>query len=936
MTAAVRRRNLWEFGAILVACLIGLAVFSRLVTDATDLWTLTRLQGRSQGSAEVLAIHLDSFAADLTQTAAALSQARGVRTRKESLLGQIIQRHPRLVRSLALVDASGEVVVGELPGGWAAQGFRNLLEQSAATGGLFWAAGPIADRQAGLLLAGVPLLGSAPWEGDRFLALVVCVESAELARLLVRSAVPEPRMITLLVETGSQRTLPVVEGPVSPGPVLFEEFFPGQDQQTLRSLMGDGVTPRQPVRALMMGEVTPALVGAASVEAAGKRWTVLSVFPHRDSRRQASPLIFGAAGVLAFLALFTSFLLVLRRQSEVLPPAERFDSGRKAVEPSRDSDHVPRPERTRDPELRLRGLNLMSANAPALRALGLASEAMAVDRDFLTFVAPEERTRVESFLRGLTTGERVPECFQTRLVTTIGERRVVDMHIGLDVGRGGAQEFVSWRDITSSQRAEALLRAVAQWVPAALVLLDSSGNVTWANEPFSVQSGFRVEHFSGGSILPMVVEEDRRRAVALFGRSRQDKPQEGLLRVRLRSGVLDLVAVRFVPVSAAGALFGVLVVAHRFASALWRGPADEKDAALVGQDVLLNSLSHQLNNELQSVFSALAALAGAGGLGAEERVRLEVLLGRAAGKARRLLLATRSGTGVLAPLKLCPLVERWAQAARQRISPGLRLLARFGCQSDRVLGDAAQIELFLDVALESSLAALRDGGGVVEVSVDELTDAPAVRLAITDTGGVTDHGTQPGEGSSLMPVRQTGRAVGEMVARRHGGSAGSKERAGIGYRLWLDLPVWTGSALPELPLRVPHGEGSILVADDEETIRRALAEVLIEQGYNVVEAVNGAEAADLVLSNPDKFSLVVLDLVMPVMDGRAALRRLREVLPGLPVLICTGYDPAGDPELSLVEVLIKPFSVEEFLNRVKQMLPADPEPNPESSATMEP
>jgi CheY-like chemotaxis protein len=58
---------------------------------------------------------------------------------------------------------------------------------------------------------------------------------------------------------------------------------------------------------------------------------------------------------------------------------------------------------------------------------------------------------------------------------------------------------------------------------------------------------------------------------------------------------------------------------------------------------------------------------------------------------------------------------------------------------------------------------------------------------------------------------------------------------------------------------------------------------------------------------------------MPVMDGREALRRLRAGAPGVPVVICTGYDPAGDDVLAAAGLLIKPFSLDEFLAKVSEM-----------------
>jgi CheY-like chemotaxis protein len=183
--------------------------------------------------------------------------------------------------------------------------------------------------------------------------------------------------------------------------------------------------------------------------------------------------------------------------------------------------------------------------------------------------------------------------------------------------------------------------------------------------------------------------------------------------------------------------------------------------------------------------------------------------------------------------------------------------------------------------------------------------------------------------------RRTAQALAELIATRHGGRSGSHARTGIGGRVWVELP---GLAVPggaEEAARPPRRAGAVLVADDEETVRATLAAALREAGYDVVEAGNGLEVVEIVLQNPGRFALVVLDIVMPVMDGREALRRLREQAPEVPVVVSTGYDPSGDDTLAAAGVLIKPFSIEEFLAKVSELFGGGAGPRP-GGGTMAP
>ncbi len=107
-------------------------------------------------------------------------------------------------------------------------------------------------------------------------------------------------------------------------------------------------------------------------------------------------------------------------------------------------------------------------------------------------------------------------------------------------------------------------------------------------------------------------------------------------------------------------------------------------------------------------------------------------------------------------------------------------------------------------------------------------------------------------------------------------------------------------------------------------IRISLATALRSATLKDVEAKNGLEVVERALAEPDRVALVALDLVMPVMDGREALRRLRDCAPTCPVVICTGYDPSGDEVLTTAAVLIKPFTIAEPLDRVAEFTGRQP------------
>ena len=115
---------------------------------------------------------------------------------------------------------------------------------------------------------------------------------------------------------------------------------------------------------------------------------------------------------------------------------------------------------------------------------------------------------------------------------------------------------------------------------------------------------------------------------------------------------------------------------------------------------------------------------------------------------------------------------------------------------------------------------------------------------------------------------------------------------------------------------------SILVVDDEPSVRDALERALKAQHYAVTTAVDGRQALELVADErPD---LVLLDILMPVMDGFEACRRLRELGDHTPVLMLTARDAVGDRveglDAGADDYVVKPFALEELLARCRALL----------------
>jgi CheY-like chemotaxis protein len=110
--------------------------------------------------------------------------------------------------------------------------------------------------------------------------------------------------------------------------------------------------------------------------------------------------------------------------------------------------------------------------------------------------------------------------------------------------------------------------------------------------------------------------------------------------------------------------------------------------------------------------------------------------------------------------------------------------------------------------------------------------------------------------------------------------------------------------------------------DDEPLVRDLGSEILRSYGYNVVLAGDGLEALEIYRSNAADIDLVILDLIMPNMDGEETFLRLRELDPGTKVIICSGYGGNENvpKPLDQANLVHKPFKPDSLVTAVRQML----------------
>ena len=205
-----------------------------------------------------------------------------------------------------------------------------------------------------------------------------------------------------------------------------------------------------------------------------------------------------------------------------------------------------------------------------------------------------------------------------------------------------------------------------------------------------------------------------------------------------------------------------------------------------------------------------------------------------------------------------------------------------------------------------------------------------IRLSIGDNGAGMDEATQRRVFEPFFTTKKMGRGTGlglstvYGIIKQHNGWINLESRAGKGTTFCAYFPEATDlpEEAPALPETAPSGRGkeTVLFADDEELIRDLGRQVMEMHGYTVFLAEDGMRAIDLFRSNREAIDLVVLDLTMPQRSGMEVLRAIRNIDPGMRVILSSGSPPA-EP-VPGTTFLPKPYRAEMLAKAVRSALDA--------------
>jgi len=218
--------------------------------------------------------------------------------------------------------------------------------------------------------------------------------------------------------------------------------------------------------------------------------------------------------------------------------------------------------------------------------------------------------------------------------------------------------------------------------------------------------------------------------------------------------------------------------------------------------------------------------------------------------------------------------------------------------------------------------------GIAAVSGTAIEPGPTVRLAVRDTGCGMAAETAERVFDPFFTTKATGRGLGlaacHGIVRSHQGALRLETGLGEGTAFFAYFPI--GPSRARRGTGREGGDAQVLVVDDDEAVREAARRCLERVGYRVREAASGRAAVALLEEDPQAIDLVLLDLTMPDLDGEQTFLALREIRPGLRVMLSSGYDPGEVARRFAVKglcgFLAKPYDPDTLAAEVANVLAA--------------
>jgi two-component system, cell cycle sensor histidine kinase and response regulator CckA len=513
-------------------------------------------------------------------------------------------------------------------------------------------------------------------------------------------------------------------------------------------------------------------------------------------------------------------------------------------------------------------------------------------------------------------------------------------------------------DITERRRMEEVLRTSEERFKRlvlhsndVIAVLDEKGIVTSINGPIERVCGFKPEELIGTEAINLI-HPDERKSIMKIDHDTLSSPGNALIiecRHRHKNGSwvpMEMVRsiLRHDPV-----IKGIVLNMRDISERKKLNDQLQQAIKMEAVGILAGGVAHDFNN-LLSVINGYSELL-LNTLGAEDPSRNDLEQIQNAGQRAESLTAQLlafSRKQILQPkiMNLNDSITEMSSMLQRLIGDHIKLVANAQPGLGLINADRGRIqEIIINLVVNARDAMPLGGFLTIEtanVNLDEnylrgypgAQAGPYVMMAISDNGVGMDDATRAHLFEPFYTTKRKGKGTGLGLSTVYGivtqsnGFIWVHSEPGKGTTFKIYFPQVTGKSVESEGSKTDkqqhRGTETILLVEDEVSVRNLSGRVLREHGYTVLTASNGYEALDVVSACTGKIQLVVTDVVMPGMSGKALVDQLTERLPGLKALYISGYTANAIVHHGIldsgVDFLQKPFTVKGMTKKVREVL----------------
>lgn len=573
---------------------------------------------------------------------------------------------------------------------------------------------------------------------------------------------------------------------------------------------------------------------------------------------------------------------------------------------------------------------------------------------WLQLLHPEDRARIAA---AADNALRVGSVYEVeyRIVRPDGQVRAV--HSFGEVMRdksGRARGMIgAMQDITERKRAEEQLSRLftaVEHAGEAILVTDSAGTILYVNPAFENTTGYERGEVIGKN--PRILQSgkhDKAFYQHMWDTLLSGEVWRGRFTNKKKDGTLYEETATISPIrDEAGNVVNYVAVKRDVTSEslLQRQLIQAQKMEAIG--TLVGGIAHDFNNLLQVIngyaeMSMFRLTEGDPGYSALLEIRRAAR--SAAELTQGLLTFSRRVESNLRPVDLNQELHEVAKMLARTLPKMIEIEMDLSEPLDPVNSDPAQLQQVIMNLAVNARDAMPNGGRLSietkNVYLDEeycksfLDVAPGnyVFLGISDSGTGMDEETRKHIFDPFFTTKETGKGTGLGlsivfgVVKSHGGfiQCYSEPRHGTTFKIYLPALRKTCEVAETHELAAyTGGNETILLVDDEEPVRRLAAEILKKFGYTVLTACDGKECVEVFSREKDKIDLLILDLIMPEMDGSDCLREILKIAPQAKVVIASGYVADGQIDQALEtgakSFVTKPYDARQLLERVRKAL----------------